>query len=156
MEFVGVMQQGKLTLSVSQSTLRRRYLCELKDNTQISEEIKPIRKSKTHKQVRTIFGLAIQTILDDFEDRGIGTDELLGLSIPTGNPISKGMMKEYLYSVCPIYSEDGKRITLSHKDCTTKCAADFFTAIRNFMASQWGVYISEPDPNWDKPKESLK
>ena len=148
MRFVGVIQQGKLTLSVSQNLLRQRYIHDLKNNTAVTEEIKPVRKGKTHQQIKTIFGLAIATILEDFNDRGIGTDELLGLEIPTGNPISQGMMKEYLYAVCPIYSEGGKRITLSHKDCTTKCASDFFDAIRNFMASQWGVYIAEPDPEW--------
>ena len=149
MKFSGTTYQGNLTLSPLQLKLRRDYLKNMKDDTPVSEEIKPIRKGKTHQQIKTIFGLAIATILDEFEDRGIGTDELLGLEIPTGNPVSKGMLKEYLYSVCTIYSEDGKRITLSHKDCTTKCASDFFDAIRNFMASQWGVYVPEPDPNWN-------
>jgi hypothetical protein len=148
MQFFGTIQQGRIQLSISQKLLRQRYLTNLKNGTPITEEIKPIRKSKTHQQIKTIFGLAIQTCLDEFEDRGIGTDELLGLEIPTGNPITKGFMKEYLYSVCPMYSEDGKRITLSHRDCTTKCASDFFDSIRNFMASQWSVYISEPNPNW--------
>ena len=113
MQFVGTKQGGGMTFSVHQITLRRRYIASLKDGTPLSEEIKPIRKSKTHQQIKTIFGLAIMTILEQFEERGIGTDELLGLEIPTGNSISKGMMKEYLYAVCPIYSEDGKRITLS-------------------------------------------
>lgn len=151
----GIIQQKRLMLDVSQRQLKQRYIANLKDDTKVSLEIKPIRQSKTHQQVKTIFGLAIMTILEQFEERGIGTDELLGLEIPTGNPVSKGMMKEYLYAICPIYSEDGKRITLSHRDCTTKCAADFFDAIRNFMASQYGVYIPEPDPDWrKKPDEA--
>ncbi len=148
MKFVGTKQAGGMTFSVHQITLRKRYIASLKNGTQLSEEIKPIRKGKTHQQIKTIFGLAIQTILAEFEDRGIGTDELLGLEIPTGNPISQGMMKEYLYAVCPIYSEEGKRITLSHRDCTTVCASEFFDAIRNFMASQWSVYIADPNPDW--------
>lgn len=150
MKFAGTKQDSGMTFSVHQITLRKHYLDSLKNGTPLTEEIKPVRQEKSWKQVKTIFGLAIQRILDDFEERGIGTDELLGLSIPTGNPIHKGMMKEYLYAVCPIYSEDGKRITLSHKDCTTKCASDFFEAVRNFMSSQWGVYIPDPNPDWNK------
>lgn len=150
MKFAGTKQDSGMTFSVHQITLRKHYLDSLKNGTPLTEEIKPVRQEKSWKQVKTIFGLAIQRILDDFEERGIGTDELLGLSIPTGNPIHKGMMKEYLYAVCPIYSEDGKRITLSHKDCTTKCASDFFEAICNFMSSQWGVYIPDPNPDWNK------
>ncbi len=153
MKFAGTKQGGGMTFSVHQITLRKRYIASLKDGTPLTEEIKPIRKGKSWEQVKTIFGLAIVTILDEFESRGIGTDELLGLSVPTGNSISKGMMKEYLYAVCPIFSEDGKRITLSHKDCTTKCASDFFDAIRNFMASQWSVYIPEPRTDWKEPNE---
>ncbi len=148
MKAIGIVQDGAMIFGIRQITLRNRYLTNLKNGTPISEEIKVVRQSKTHQQVKTIFGLAIQRILDDFEDRGIGTDELLGLSVPTGNPVSKGLLKEYLYSVCPIHSEEGKRITLSHRDCTTKCASDFFDAIRNFMASQYSVCIPDPDINW--------
>lgn len=150
MKVVATIQDHRLRLSPAQAELRQRYLDTLPNGCQITEELKKVRQEKSWKQVKTIFGLAIQKILDDFEERGIGTDELLGLSIPTGNPIHKGMMKEYLYAVCPIYSEDGIRITLSHKDCTSKCASDFFKAIRNFMASQWSVYIPEPNPDWKK------
>ena len=144
MKVCATVQDGHIRLTPAQHSLRQRYLCSLKNGIQITEEIKPIRKSKSHAQIKTIFGLAIQTILDEFEGRGIGTDELLGLEIPTGNPVSKGMMKEYLYAVCPIYSEDGKRITLSHKDCTTKCASDFIKAIQAWAASQWQIFIADP------------
>ena len=144
MEFVGTKQESGMTFSVHQITLRKHYIASLKNGTPLSEKIEPIRQAKTHQQVKTIFGLAIMTILDDFESRGIGTDELLGLEDPTGEPVSKGMMKEYLYAVCPIYNEDGKRITLSHKDCTTKCASDFIKAIQHWAERRYQIFIPEP------------
>ena len=108
------------------------------------------KENQTHQQVKTIFGLIIVNALQQFEDRGIGTDEILHLEIPTGNAITMGFLKEYLYAVCPMYNEDGKRITLSHKDCTTKCAHDFIDASRNHLASQHQVYIADPNPDWKK------
>jgi len=150
MIFINIVQQGNLIAGIPQITLEKRYLSSLKDGTRVSKEIKPIRESKTHQQVKTIFGLVIMNALQQFEDRGIGTDEILHLEIPTGNAITMGFLKEYLYAVCPMHNEDGKRITLSHKDCTTKSAHDFIDASRNHLATQYQVYIADPDPNWNK------
>ena len=47
-----------------------------------------------------------------------------------------------------IYNEEGQRITLSHKDCDTKAAAIFFEEMRNWSASQWSIYIPDPNPLW--------
>ena len=148
MKFVGTKQECGMTFSAHQIELRKRYIHSLKNGTQFSDEITPIREAKSHQQIKTIFGLAIMMILDEFESRGIGTDELLGLEDPTGEPVSKGMMKEYLYAVCPIYSEDGKRITLSHKDCTTKSASDFIKAIQFWAQRRYQIFI--PDPRQDR------
>jgi len=158
MKFVGNISQGRLTLSVSQNALRKNYLQNLKDGTQISEEIKPIRKGKTHQQVKAIFGLALATVKAEFDDRGWDTSFLYNLSIPTGIEVSVNMLKEYFYGVCPIYSEEGQRITLSHKDCDTKAASNFLEEVRNWSASQWGIYIAEPNPDWkeENGKETKK
>jgi len=156
MKFINTVQNGSLTAAIPQRTLERRYLSSLPDGTRVTKEIKPIRESKTHKQVKTIFGLVIMDALQQFEDRGIGTDELLHLEIPTGNAITMGFLKEYLYAVCPMYNEDGRRITISHKDCDTKCAHDFINAARNHLASQYQVFIPDPDPNWQAKLRQAK
>lgn len=148
MQFFGTIQQGRLSLSVSQKLHREHYLQNLKDGTPISEEIKPIRQSKTYQQVKTIFGLALATIKQEFDDRGWDTSYLLGLHTPTGIEVTINLLKEYFYAVCPLYSDEGKRITLSHKDCTTKVASNFFDDIGSWCASQWSIYIPPPDPNW--------
>ena len=146
MEFVGTKQASGMAFSVHQLELRRRYIHSLKNGTPLSEKIEPIKQAKTHQQVKTIFGLAIMKILDEFERRGIGTDELLNLDEPTGEPVSKGMLKEYLYAVCPIYNEDGKRITLSHKDCTKECASNFIKSIQHWAQRRYEIFIPDPNP----------
>jgi hypothetical protein len=142
------VHQGHLRLTPSQHRLRESYLTNLKDGTRISEELKRVTKSKTHQQIKTIFGLAIATIKAEFDDRGWDSSMLLNLPNPTGNEITLGMLKEYLYDVCPIHNEDGQRITLSHRDCDTKAASKFFDEIGAFAASQWNVYIATPNPDW--------
>jgi hypothetical protein len=139
-------------LSVSQKLHRQQYLSKLPSGTSVTEEIKRITQSKTHQQVKTIFGLAMATIKQEFDDRGWGTDMLLNLPEPTGIGVSVNLLKEYFYAVCPIYNEEGQRISLSHKDCSTIVASGFFDEIRNWSASQWSIYIPEPDPDWNKEK----
>ena len=110
------------------------------------ETLQLAKKPKSEQQVRAIFGLAIKTIVTTFDDNGWDTSYLLKLDIPTGNPVTKGLMKEYLYSVCAIQDEEGNLVTISKMN--TVQAAQFFDAIRNFAVTQWGIYIPEPNPNW--------
>lgn len=150
MRVYATINQHHLRLTPSQHLLRQNYLNTLPNGTQISEELKRVTKSKTHQQIKTIFGLAIATIKAEFDDRGWDSSMLLNLPKPTGNEITLGMLKEYLYDVCPIHNEDGQRITLSHRDCDTRAASKFFDEIGAFAASQWNVYISAPNPDWKK------
>ena len=150
MKVVATIQDGHLRLTPAQHELRQRFLSNLPNGSQITEELKRVTKSKTHQQVKAIFGLAMATIKQEFDDRGWDNSILLGLKRPTGNEITTGLLKEYLYAVCPIYNEDGKRITLSHKDCDTKCASKFLDEIGAWSASQWSIYIAEPNPDWKK------
>jgi hypothetical protein len=148
MIFYGIIKRGRIMLSISQKLLKEHYLTNMTDDTPIICEIKPVRQGKTHQQVKTIFGLALITIKAEFDDRGYDTSMLLNLPETTGNEVSINLLKEFFYAVCPIYNEDGQRITLSHKDCDTKLAAKFFEEIRNWSASQWSIYIQDPNPEW--------
>jgi len=108
-------------------------------------EAKRSRKDKSQDQLGAIFGLALNTIKAEFDDRGWDTSYLLKIDLPTGNEITIDFLKEYFYATCGVYNEKGL-VRLSKSN--TKQAAQFFENIRNFASSQWGIYIPEPNPNW--------
>ncbi len=150
MKFYLEVNHGVLTLTSSQRMLRQHFLTSIKDGTRVIETITRDTKPKTHAQAKTIFGLAIAQIVAEFNDRGWDSSMLLNMPKPTGVEVSKGLLKEFLYAVCPIYDDNDKFITLSKAD--TRQAAKFFDDIRNFSASQWSIYIAEPNPNWKEEK----
>ena len=150
MKFYGIINQGKLTLMPLLKRQRQNYLSSLKDDTRVIEEIKRDTKSKTHQQIKTIWGLALATVKAEFDDRGWDTSVLYNLDKPTGIGVTANMLKEFFYGVIPMYNGDGQRITLSHKDCSTIIAAKFFEDMRNFSASQFSIYIPDPNPNWQE------
>ena len=139
-------------LTQSQKLLHAQFLGTLKDDYRVVMTITRDTKPKTHAQVKTIFGLAIAQIVADFETRGWDSSMLLNMPKPTGVEVSKGLLKEFLYAVCPIYDDNDKLITLSKAD--TRQAAKFFDEIRNYAASQWSLYIPEPDPRWKEEKKT--
>jgi hypothetical protein len=101
------------------------------------------KKDKTQNQLASIFGLAIKMIIQEFNNEGIDTSYLIKSEKPTGIEVSIELLKEYLYCVCPTFNENGKRITLSKMN--TKQASVFFDSIRNYAASNWNIYIPEPE-----------
>ena len=103
------------------------------------------RKHKSKQQLGAIFGLALNTIKAEFDDRGWDTSYLLKITDPTGNEISIDFLKEYLYATCGVYNEKGL-VRLSRAN--TLQAAQFFDAIRNYAVTQWGIYVPEPDKSW--------
>ena len=153
MQFFLEVNHGVLTLPSSQKILRQHFLTSIKDGTRVIETIEKDTKPKTHAQVKTIFGLAIAQIISDFEHRGWDSSMLLNMPKPTGIGISKGLLKEFLYAVCPIYDENDKPITLSKSD--TAQASKFFDDIRNYAASQWSIYIPEPNIDWKSEYSKL-
>ena len=122
-------------------------------------DIKRIPKEKTHKQVKTIFGLLIATAIAEVNDKGTDTSGFLKLmmddTMPTGVPLNKDLLKNLLYSFCPIYNDKGERITLSKASSVQ--AAKFFEDCRDLLASR-GIMIPDPVPDWKtlKNKELAK
>lgn len=125
--------------------LRKRYLSNLKAGTNVIETIKVVRRGKTHKQCKAIFGLAFAVIVKIFEDNGWDSSIIYNIDIPTGVPVNSDMLIDFFYSLHPTYQDD-KRITLSKM--TTVEAADFYEKISNYAASQWSIVIPDPDPEW--------
>jgi hypothetical protein len=152
MEFHGQIQNGRIQLPDAQNELRERFLSSLKDGQLIKETIVKSDTSKTHQQIKAIFGLAMVRICDEMDSRGWDSSVILGNKIPTGVAVSKGLLKEYLYIVCPICDDSGNKVTLSSASTSIPQAAKFFEDIRAWSASQWQIDIPEPQKNWKEIK----
>ena len=145
--FYPTAQSGELVLPPMLQESRRSYLISV-DGKSLVEDLKLWRPRKSHQQVKAIFGLALKLVVAEFNDRGWDTSMLFKCPNPTGIGITADLLKMYLYSVCPIFNDHGDAITLSDEDCTTDRAAKFLTDIQAWSASQWTIYIPDPDPNW--------
>jgi hypothetical protein len=106
-------------------------------------------KEKSDNQVKMIFGLMIQSTIEQAEYLGIGVEDLLKYlidgNIPKGVGLNKDFLHALMYVISPTVDEDGKLITLSKMN--TKQAADLFERYRNLLAPL-GIVIPDPDPNW--------
>lgn len=143
---VGVIKDKKICFAPAINEERRRYVERLKDGTVIEETLCVPRKDKSQNQLGAHFGLMIANIIAEFDYRGYDTSFLLNTPNPTGNQITTDLLKEYFYNVCPIFNETGQRITI--RKANTAEMAKHFDDCRNFAASQWSIYIPEPDRNW--------
>lgn len=106
---------------------------------------------KTPKQAGVIFGLLIQSVIEQAEENGIDTGafiENLISSFPSGNCLDKDFLYQLFLVVCPTLDAEGKRISLSKMNSTQ--ASEFFEKCRNLMAAKEGIYVPDPDPNWSK------
>jgi len=153
MKFYPMIQDGELTYAPPIAEQRKKLLEKQKDGTVFEETLTVFRPSKTRKQLGAFWGLAMSIAVAELDDRGYDTSFLLNVPKPTGIAITKDLLCEYLYNVCPIFDEDGKRITLSKAN--TQQAAKFFDDCRNFMASQWSITIPEPSPLWREEKAKV-
>lgn len=154
MEFHYIVQDGRLTLSAVQMELRERYVTSLKNGSLIRETLTKAETSKTHAQIKAIFGLAIAFVLDEFEHRGWDSSIILGGDIPTGVPVSKVLLKEYFYIVCPICDDEGNKKSLSKANIEQ--ANKFLKDIGNWSAAKWQIVIPEPDKEWQKKAASSR
>ena len=153
MKFLSQKEDGVLTFAPHIAGQRNQFIDRLKDGETVEETLTVLRPSKTQKQLGAFWGLAMSIAVAELDDRGYDTSFLLNTPKPTGIAITKALLCEYLYNVCPIFDEDGKRITLSKAD--TQQAAKFFDDSRNFMASQWSITIPEPSPLWREEKAKV-
>jgi hypothetical protein len=150
--FIGTIKDGRFELELPQFRLREKYLKSLKDGTEVVETFKKKVKSKSWSQVKAHFGLALKLIVTAFDDRGWDSSEIYKLEKPNGVPVNEIMLQQYFYALFPTSNEEGKIITMSDPDFTTAHESVFFDSIRNHVASQWSIYIPDPEPNW-KDKE---
>jgi hypothetical protein len=149
MKSVGKIKDGVLYFPPAVNQARKDFIARHKDDTIMEETLSVPRASKSQSQLGAIWGLALATVVSELDDRGYDTSFILKLPDPTqttGIAIKPEMLCDYMYQVCPMYNEEGARITLSKSN--TKEAAKFFDDCRNFWAAQWQIYVPDPNPNW--------
>jgi len=107
------------------------------------------KKPKSKNQLGAHFGLMIASAIEQANDMGMDTSsflrEMVKDDLPTGVGLTANFLKEIFYFLCPMYDEDGKRVTLSRAN--TVQASKHLKDCCNLLASR-GIYIPEPDPEW--------
>lgn len=151
LEFYGTINGDKIDFPGQQTSLMKDYLSSTKDGTMVYVRIGRYSAPKTNAQLRAWFGLFLATVLAEFNDRGYDTSFLLNIDKPTGIPIDRDLLKDYMYNVCPVYNEEGRKIGMSSMNIEQM--VKFFDDCRNFTASQWNIFVPEPDK--DHKKKSI-
>lgn len=129
------------------------YLRSLKDGQAVNVDVKQIRPRKTYQQVKTVMGYMLDQTILQANELGIDSSGILAFlldgSIPKGAPITRDLLHELMYLICPTVDENGRRLTLSRMD--TQQAAKLFETFRTVLAPL-GIIIDDPNPNWkDNP-----
>jgi len=136
-----------LTFSGADIERRKRFIASLKPGQVVVETLKLYRKPKTDQQVRTIWGLLIETVKQGLDEMGFDMAVLFPTAqIPPGIPCPREVLMQVFYAACNDVGEMGERKTLSQMN--TIEAATFFDKCRDHAASVWGIVVPDPDPNW--------
>lgn len=151
MKFLGTKVNGKLLLPPAIAEEKRKFWERIPENSIVESSLTIKKDSKTNKQLATIWGLVLAQAVIELDDRGYDTSFIYNLPKPTGIPISKDDLCSFFYNACPIYNDDGQKITLSKTD--VEQAAKFFENVCSWMSTQWQVYIPEPNKNWRNENE---
>lgn len=152
MECIGTIRSGKIAISPEQLSARDAFLSRMKDGTIVKVTIVRVVAGKTAAQVRCHWGLVINTIRREFEDRGMDLATFLkSPSIPEGLPVPTDVIQAVLYACCNDVGDGGERKTLSKMN--TIEASRFFDRCRDYAASAWRIVIPEPNSMWKQPED---
>jgi hypothetical protein len=150
-EFNGIFRQGQFHLPPILAEERRKYLASRKDGTHGTETFTEESRDKSWSQVKTVFGLIIATVRQQCEETGLDSSSFLRQSKPSGRPPSIPLLKEYFYENCPIFNDEGQRITLSKANMAQ--TAKFITDCLAHSATELSIFIPDPNPLWREEKE---
>ena len=142
-EFYGTIDDDWINFPGEQEKLMHNYCTETKNGTMVYLRIGKYSAPKTNAQLRAWWGLFAATVITEFNDRGYDTSFILNIDKPTGIPIDRDLLKEYMYNVCPVYDDEGRKIGMS--SMSTEQMSKFFDDCRNYVASQWNIFVPEPD-----------
>jgi len=146
MDFLGKKENGTLVHPPAIAEQKRRHWESIKEGAVVKSSISVSRASKSQSQLGAIWGLMLAEAVIQLDDLGYDTSFIYNLSKPTGIKIGKEDLCHFFYQACPIHNEEGQRITLSKSN--TKEASKFLDDSRNYMSSQWGLIIENPNPGW--------
>ena len=146
---VTVDDSHRLKFSEVMRGLWKSFLQSCKPGQALSLEIKRLRPNKSHQQVKMIWGLLIESIKRELDDRGIDLGTLIPAArVPHGIPCPREVIMSILYATCNDVGDQGERKTLSKMDIAE--AGRFFEKCRNYVAGAFELDIPDPDPRWQQ------
>ena len=149
MQFHGQKLQGKIQFPPSEIERRKQFLEAIKDGYHVIEDLKVLRQPKSDKQVKTHWGLLVQSVIAQANDLGIDVSDflvfLLDDRIPKGQGLTTDFLHELFYVIAPTTDEDGRRITLSKMN--TEQASNLFERVRNILAPL-EINVENPNKDW--------
>ena len=137
----GIAKNGRYKLAPNEDELLTNWLIDC-DGKFIRARWEKVGKSRTSKQLKTHFGLAVSKIRQAMIEQGIA---VCGV-IP-----NKDMIHEILSLSCGGVGPGGEMKRLSNM--TTDEAFHFFENIQDWAATQLHCVIPAPDPQWKDKKD---
>ena len=141
MDLHGIVVKNILTFSPIQMELEKRYLATLKDGTRVKMTLTRESRTKTHQQVKAMFGLAVEMIRQRLIDMGVDV---------CGVAPNKEMVYEIIKKACFGVGDMGETIGLSQMSTTQ--ARQAFENVRTWSSTQLQLDIPDPNPNWREEK----
>ena len=136
LETIGIAKNGHYKLQMPNDELLMRWLKDC-EGSFVKAKWTKVGKQKSHKQVKTHFGLAVAMIRQTMIDKGWSI---------CGVAPNKKMIHEILTKCCGGVGPLGEMKRLS--EMTTEEAFKFFENVRDWASTQLGIYIPDPDPHW--------
>ena len=141
---IGVAKDGCLIFQPNGEQLYMRWLLDA-GNSFVKCRLFKVGKNKSHKQVKTHFGLSVAMIREAMIDKGWAI---------CGVAPNKTMIHEILLKCCGGVGELGAMKRFS--EMTTVEASRFFENVRDWAASELHIVIPDPDKQWkDKDNASV-
>ncbi len=131
------IQNGQLMLSPIQSELRQRLLTGMKNGCRVRETITKEGAAKSHQQVKTIFGLAVEMVRQRLYEMRVDV---------CGVPVNKEMVYDILKKACFGVGDMGETLGLSEMTMTQ--AAQAFKNCQAWCAVELQLVIPDPDKDW--------
>lgn len=138
LETIGIAKSGLYKLQMPNDELLMRWLIDC-EGSFVKAKWTKVGTLKSHKQVKTHFGLAVAKIRQTMIDKGWGF---------YGIPPNQKMIHEILTKCCGGVGPLGEMKRLS--EMTTDECSKFFENIQDWAATELHIYIPKPDPNWNK------
>ena len=148
MEFLGTIDEShRLIYPPVIAGLRDSFLKSCKPGTVVKEKLTRQYPKKSQQQIKTIWGLVIEMVKREFDDRGWDLNILLPTAnIPSGIPVPRDVFKTVFYAACSNVGDQGERRTMSEMNILEM--SRFFENCRDHAARTWGIVVPDPDPAW--------